>query len=82
MKTLIPVSRVEPKTWSSFKAGSGPKGQTGRNTVSMGGKGEREEKGERSACGRLVQGQVGVGGAVVRGPGQGGSSELRAECGA
>lgn len=57
------------------QAGSGPKGQTGRSTVSMGGKGEREKNGERGSCGRLVQGQVGKNGAILRGPHPSGSSE-------
>lgn len=47
----------------------------------------RKEKGKgkrraRWACGRLVQGQAGGGGTVVRGPGQGASSELHDESGA
>lgn len=33
--------------------------ETGRNSTSMGGKGEREENAERWACRGLVQGQVG-----------------------
>lgn len=51
------------------QAGSGPKGETGRNSASMGGKGEREENGERWACRGLVQGQAGESGTTVRAPG-------------
>lgn len=50
------------------QAGSGPKEQTGRNTVSMEGKGGKEEGGERQACRGLVQGQAGEGGITVRAP--------------
>lgn len=57
------------------QAGSGPKGQTGRSTVSMGGKGKGKEWREVGMR-KTWQGQAGERGAIWRGPPQSGSSEL------
>lgn len=52
--------------WSGWVWAKGT--ETGRNSASMGGKGEREN-GERWACRGLVQGQAGESGTTVRAPG-------------
>lgn len=71
VKTLVPVSRAEPKKWSSLvRLGLGQRRDTDRKKYCLRGKKRgREENVERWACGGHVQGQAGEGGTASRGAG-------------